>query len=60
MSGFQAVGAMLMYATLDPECLVIGLERMKGSENAENIKKTTEIALNEYDFDYSKIIVVLF
>lgn len=55
MNDFIGLAAMMSNKYLDKECFVIGLEKMIGSHNAENIKKMIEMIVNTYDFDKSKI-----
>jgi hypothetical protein len=55
MTEFMGLAAMLLNDNFEKECFVIGLERMPGSHNAENIKATIESIVNKYEFDRTKI-----
>ena len=55
MADFMGLAAMVCNKNLEKECYVIGMERMPGSHNAENIQLTIELITNQYDFDKSKI-----
>jgi hypothetical protein len=52
---FLGLAAMITYENLEKDCVVIGLEIMRGKHNAENIKSVIEKIINEYDFDKSKL-----
>ena len=55
MADFLALSVMICYDNFEKECYTIGLKRMPGSHNAENVKITIELIINEYDFDKTKI-----
>lgn len=55
-SDFIALGAVICKADLSKELIIIGLERMKGSHCAENIRSSINEMTNKYDFDKSKIV----
>lgn len=52
---FMGVGANLICSTFQTELIVIGMERMPGIHNAENIGLTIEKIINSYNFDKNKI-----
>jgi hypothetical protein len=55
MTDFLALGAAIVNAFFDKELLIIGMVRMPGAHNAENIKKAIESILNNLDFNKAKI-----
>ena len=55
MTDFMGLACMISNEFFEKECFIIGLERMPGSHNAENIKATIESIINKYEFDRSKI-----
>ncbi len=56
MVDFIGLAATIMYKNFVFEWLIIGLDRMIGSHNAENIKIAIEKIINRFDFDKKKII----
>ena len=46
---------MLGFNNFERKCLTIGMKRMPGSHNAENVKAVIENIINEFEFDKSKI-----
>jgi hypothetical protein len=59
MVDLLGLAATIMYKNFEFECLVIGLDRMIGSHNAENIKIAIVKIINRFDFDKKKIIGTL-
>jgi hypothetical protein len=55
MTDFMGLDCMISNEHFEKECFVIGLERMPGSHNAENIKATIESIINKFEFDRTKI-----
>ena len=55
MLDFLAVGVVLTTSTLEKEIFVIGMVRMTGRHNSENIKTAIETILNKFEFDKSKL-----
>jgi hypothetical protein len=55
MLDFIAVSANIIFKTFEKETIVIGMMKMPGPHNAENIKICVEQIVNEYDFDKSKV-----
>ena len=55
MADFLGLAALITYELGHKELIIIGLGRMKGSHDAENIKKTVEHLINAHDFYRSKI-----
>ena len=55
MLDFIAVSANIIYENFDKETLVIGMMKMPGPHNAENIKICVEDIINEYNFDKTKV-----
>lgn len=55
MTDFMGLAAMVAYENMEKECFAIGLQRMPGSHNEENIKITMQLIINGYDFDKSKV-----
>ena len=53
---FIALGAVICRGDMSKELIIIGLERMKGSHCAENIRSSICEMTNKYDFDKSKIV----
>lgn len=57
---FLALGASLIDDDLHQELLILGMERMQGPHNAENIKQIIEKIVNSYSFNKTKINCNLF
>ena len=55
MSDFIGLGASLIKDRFQKELFIIGLTRMNGAHNAENIKQRVEYMINKYSFDKSKV-----
>ena len=55
MIDFIAVSANLIFDGFDKDTIVIGMMKMPGRHNAENIKFCVEKIANEYDFVKSKV-----
>ena len=52
---YLAVGARITDYKFNSELIVVGMERMKGGHNAENVAITIESIINSYNFDKNKI-----
>ncbi len=48
---FIAIGAVLVSSDLSKELHIIGLDRMKGEHNSENIQASVEEIVNRFEFD---------
>jgi hypothetical protein len=55
MTPFMGLAAMITDENLKKECFVLGIERMYGKHDAENIKKTIEIIMSNYKYETYKI-----
>lgn len=55
MLDFIAVSANIVYNNYDKETVVIGMMKMPGRHNAENIKICVESIVNEFKFDKTKV-----
>jgi hypothetical protein len=55
MLDFIAVSANLIFENFDKETVVIGMMKMPGPHNAENIKFCVEKIVNKYKFEKSKV-----
>jgi len=55
MADFFALCCQVTFADFSKKLIVLGLKRMNGPHNAENIIDVTEQILNQYDFDKSKV-----
>jgi hypothetical protein len=60
MIDFIGVAVNMTDKNFNRECCVIGLDRMEGSHNAENIKLAVEKIINQYEFDKKKIKGIFF
>lgn len=56
MHDFMGLAAAITNESQVREMIVIGMMKMPGKHNAENILSTTETLVNRFDFDKSKII----
>ena len=56
---FLGLAGMLVYANARKEPVVLGMERMPGKHNAENIKSAIESVISNYTFNTSKITAVV-
>ena len=59
MSDFLALGACLVNLSLVRETIIIGMIKMPGAHNAENIKKAIESIINKIKFNKNKIVAVV-
>ena len=55
MTDFLGLAAVIIDAKFNREILVIGIDRMPGGHNAENISKVIESIVNRFEFDKLKI-----
>lgn len=56
----MGVAASIVNSSLDRETLVIGMDLMSGTHNAENIKAAIEVIVNRFKFDKRKIKGIIF
>jgi hypothetical protein len=59
MIDYLALGASIINTSFIKEILMIGMVKMPGSHNAENIKKAIEIIINKLNFNKAKISAVV-
>lgn len=59
MTGFCGLAAMVTYENFEKECFVIGLKRVHGRHDAENLKSLIESIVDEYGFDKAKLMEVV-
>ena len=59
MIDYLALGASIINTSFIKEILIIGMVKMPGSHNAENIKKAIEIIINKLNFNKAKITAVV-
>ena len=59
MIDYLALGASIINTSFIKEILIIGMVKMSGSHNAENIKKAIEIIINKLNFNKAKISAVV-
>ena len=55
LADFFALCCQVTFADFSKKLIVLGLQRMSGPHNAENIILVSEEILNQYDFDKSKV-----
>jgi len=59
MIPFLGLAVSCTFENLEQQNYVIGLKRIYGKHNAENIKDLIEEILSEYEFDYSNIVGII-
>ena len=59
MIPFLGLAVSCTFENLEQQNYVIGLKRIYGKHNAENIKVLIEEILSEYEFDYSNIVGII-
>ena len=59
IADFMGLCATTLSKGVERKTFVIGLKRMSGPHNAENIKDTIESIVNEYNFNKNKIVAVV-
>ena len=59
MHDFNGIAACLMTSSFERKIIIIDMNTMPGSHNAEHIKQSIEMMVNKFEFNKAKIVATV-